>query len=258
MAAALSCPHRFARRAGRTFSSAAAPDPSPMSSFSGRARSRPMRTTCAHFSRRVVPMSSRADLSEILAEPVGQWPNDIDFFVIAFLLGRGLGKEVILNWEVGTIVDDNNTKVHLVKLYSANFKRLLSFDSLRKSTATGEQAWMIGSARVILATSPAVIRRFCQDGTSPVDVVTTILAMERRNIDEFEELEPGTFRLSLSAKVDLAALRVYQDAKLQVIITDRQIEDASTYISLGFWMSRRMLVRSVWRRASIWIVCVSK
>jgi len=115
------------------------------------------------------------------------------------------------------------------------FKKLFGLNS-GKSAATSvknRQAWMIGNARVIFGASPAAIQRFCHDGISPLSVVTMILAIERRNLDEFEEAEPGTVRLSTSAKVDLAALRVYQNSKEEVIVTDRKITEASTYDFIG-------------------------
>ncbi len=92
---------------------------------------------------------------------------------------------------------------------------------------------MIGNARVIFAATPAAIRRFSEDGISPLSAVTMILAIERRNLDEFDEAEPGTVRLSTSAKVDLAALRVYQDINQQVVVTNRKIEDTSTFQFIG-------------------------
>lgn len=115
------------------------------------------------------------------------------------------------------------------------FKKLFGLNPSKSNAASvkSRQPWMIGSARVVFAASPAAIQRFCQDGTSPLSVVTMILAIERRNLDEFEEAEPGTVRLSTSAKVDLAALRVYQNSKEEVIITDRKIDEASTYHFIG-------------------------
>lgn len=56
---------------------------------------------------------------KIFAVPVGQWPDDVDFYAIAFLLEKGVTKEMIENWETGTIIDDNGTKVHVVKLYAS-------------------------------------------------------------------------------------------------------------------------------------------
>jgi len=115
------------------------------------------------------------------------------------------------------------------------FKKLFGLNP-GKSTAApvkNREPWMIGNARVIFAASPAAIQRFSQDGISPLSAVTMILAIERRNLDEFEEAEPGTVRLSTSAKVDLAALRVYQDSKQEVIITVRKIEETSKYHFIG-------------------------
>jgi hypothetical protein len=115
------------------------------------------------------------------------------------------------------------------------FKKFFS-PAVRKSTAPSagsQQPWMIGSARVIFAASPAAIKKFRDDGISPLSAVTMILAIERRNANEFEEAEPGTVRLSTSAKVDLAAFRVYQDKEQQVIITDRKIEELSMYQFIG-------------------------
>jgi hypothetical protein len=92
---------------------------------------------------------------------------------------------------------------------------------------------MIGNARVILAVTPAAIQRLQQDGFSPLSVATMILAIERRNVNEFEEAEPGNVRLSRSAKVDLAALKVYQGNEQQILITDRKIEEPSIYQFIG-------------------------
>jgi hypothetical protein len=54
---------------------------------------------------------------QITAVAVGQWPESLDFYVIAYLLSSGLDKDAIQRSESGTIVDDSGTRVHLVKIY---------------------------------------------------------------------------------------------------------------------------------------------
>jgi hypothetical protein len=57
---------------------------------------------------------------QILAVAVGQWPDDPDFYAMAFLLDQGVTKEMIQGWETGTITDDNRTRVHVVKIYASS------------------------------------------------------------------------------------------------------------------------------------------
>jgi hypothetical protein len=93
---------------------------------------------------------------------------------------------------------------------------------------------MIGKAKVELAITRAAIQQFRQDGISPIDAATMILAIEMRNIEEFEEAEPGTFQLMRSAKVKIAGMLVYEDIESQqILVTDRQIGDTSKYKYIG-------------------------
>jgi len=61
-----------------------------------------------------------ASRPQIFAVPVGQWPDDPDFYAMAFLLEQGVTKEMIQSWETGTITDDNSTRVHVVKIYASS------------------------------------------------------------------------------------------------------------------------------------------
>jgi hypothetical protein len=56
---------------------------------------------------------------EIYAIAVGQWPESLDFYVIAFLLARGITQDMIENSETGTIIDDYGSRVHLVTIFAA-------------------------------------------------------------------------------------------------------------------------------------------
>jgi hypothetical protein len=60
-----------------------------------------------------------ASRPQIFPVAVGQWPDDPDFYAMAFLLEQGVTKEMIQNWETGTITDDNRTRVHVVKIYAS-------------------------------------------------------------------------------------------------------------------------------------------
>lgn len=58
--------------------------------------------------------------AKIFAIPVGKWPDEsFDYYVIASLMARGITIQMMDNSESGTIIDDDGTQVHVVKIYAA-------------------------------------------------------------------------------------------------------------------------------------------
>jgi hypothetical protein len=57
---------------------------------------------------------------QIFAIPVGRWQEEsFDVYIMASLMARGFTSDMIQNSETGTIIDDNGSRVHVVKLYAA-------------------------------------------------------------------------------------------------------------------------------------------
>lgn len=57
---------------------------------------------------------------QIFAIPVGRWQEDgFDVYVCASLMARGITGDMLQHSETGTIIDDNGSRVHIVKLYAS-------------------------------------------------------------------------------------------------------------------------------------------
>lgn len=55
----------------------------------------------------------------INAVAVGTWPESLEMYTISYLLASGLDQDAVLASETGTIIDDDGSKVHLIKVYAA-------------------------------------------------------------------------------------------------------------------------------------------
>lgn len=194
------------------------------------------------------------DECPVIPIAVGAWPQEPEVYARAYLFDLvqkgALAKELLDTVESGTVVDDEHgARLHLVKLYRRASTRLGQQERRAMTPAISsttqaahanaersadDNAWFIGGARVKLAITRAAVQRCAKEGTTPIDVATIILAIERKDESEFVETSSGTFQLSTYVRAELESLHVYEgNDQREVVVTDRPIRGESKYKYLG-------------------------
>ena len=86
------------------------------------------------------------------------------------------------------------------------------------------EPWMIGDARVVWALTASAANGFRQQGFTPTQFTAVGLAQDSGSPSQVLKQPDGKLRLHPSRRNELAAMRVYSDAKGSIIVTDKPLD----------------------------------